>query len=146
MSSSRQLISILVMALLLACFIPGFASAKEDAPKVTIRVDGMGQDTVELAVNLLYGEYLQVELTAASGTGYEWKLVEDPRLSRVNKSEPVQLSADKDRPGGPYRITYTLQAGNESGTESIRFTLARPWETNKSPAKILMVDMTVIRR
>ena len=147
MLNYKRIVSSVVVTFVFACMFSAVVFAKEITPKVTIRVDGAGQDTVELAVNLLHGEYMRVELTAASGTGYEWKLVEDPRLTRITeKSEPVQLSDDKNRPGGQYRITYTLQAGAESGNESIRFILVRSWETNKLASKTLMVDMTVTRR
>ena len=147
MVNYKRIVSAFVLAFVFACVFSVVVSAKEITPKVTIRVDGAGQDTVELAVNLLHGEYFRVELMAASGTGYEWKLVEDPRLTRItDKSEPVQLSADKNRPGGRYQITYTLQAGAESGNESIRFILVRSGDTNRLATKTLMVDMTVTRR
>lgn len=145
MINCRHVVRIVALMLLFACALQGAAFAKEITPKVAVRIDGMGQGLTEVAVNLLPGEYIRVELTAASGTGYEWKLMEEPKLARVEKSGPEQVYPDKNLSGGPNRVIYTLQAGEASGTESLHFVLARPWEDNKLTVKKLSVNMTVNR-
>ena len=143
MTNAGRLLRNIALLLLLVCAVQGVAVAKEISPKVTVRVDGMGQDAVEMAVNLSPGEYMRVELTAASGTGYEWKLEEEPKFVRVDKTGPEPVNPEKNLSGGPYRTVYTLQAGEAPGTESIRFVLARPWEGNKAAAKSVSITMTV---
>ena len=145
MMNCRQIIRQVALMLLLACVLQGVAFAKEISPKVTVRMDGMGQGSTEVAVDLLPDEYIRVELTAASGTGYEWKLLEESKLATVEKSGPEQVYPEKNLSGGPNRVIFTVKALEASGTENLQFVLARPWEDIKMAAKKLSIKMTVNR-
>lgn len=140
MNRIRQAIGMLGVALVLAVLLPGVAGAEEAT--CAIQVDGAGKGEVVMALTLLPGDSVRVELTAASGTGYSWQLAGEPKLVAVDKSGPQPVRSEPGPVGAPYREVYVLRAGETAGDETIRFILARPWES-KMPAKTLTIAVTV---
>ena len=147
---SKKLLSKLVLVMMvLPLLVAGSVSAegmayREEPVKLTVQMDGFNQGTVDMALTLQPGELFRVELLSAAGTGYSWKIEGEPILvkaSQITDSQPV--SADKNLCGGPVRDTYLLKAGDELGTETIRFSFARPWEAGKLATKTLAITVTV---
>lgn len=148
LKQNLRLIRLLAVMLVAALLLPGAAAAegmayREVPVQVTVEMGGSGQGTAELATTLRPGEGIKVNLVAASGTGYVWQLANEPQLLKVvSKSDPQPLSEDQTLTGGPVRESFLLQAGDKPGQETLRFTLARPWESCQ-PAKTLAVTVTI---
>lgn len=134
-------------AVLLLVMINSSAAAdtayREEPVKVIIQVDGLQQGNIDMALTLRSGDAFRLDLIAASGSGYVWQMADSATLLRVHKSEPKPLVDSPKMSGGPFLDSYTLQAGNKPGTETIRFLLIRPWEDSKTPVKTLTVTLTV---
>ena len=147
--SKKLLAKLLLVMLVLLLLFAGSVSAegmvyREESVKLTVQADSLGQGVVDMALALQPGEVFRVELLSAAGTGYSWRLEGEPMLvgaSQIADSQP--LSADKNLCGGPLRDTYILKAGDELGTETIRFSFARPWEAGKLATKTLAIAVTV---
>lgn len=147
--SKKLLVKLLLVMLVLPVLFAGSVSAegmayREESAKLTVQVDSLGQGVVDMALALQPGEVFLVELLSAAGTGYSWKLEGEPMLVKASQTADAQpLSADKNLCGGPLRDTYILTAGDELGTETIRFSFARPWEAGKLATKTLAIAVTV---
>ena len=136
-----------LVAVLLLVMINSSAEAgtayREEPVKVIIQVDGVQQGNIDMALTLQSGDAFRLDLTAASGSGYIWQMADSTTLLRVHKSEPKPLADSQKMSGGPFLDSYTLQASDKPGTETIRFHLIRPWEDSKSPVKTLTISLTV---
>lgn len=148
MSRVPTVLRLISAVLWLFCLFPVAAQAegmayREVPLKLTVQMDGAGQGVTEMGLTLQKGEGLRVELTAASGTGYEWQLATQPEHLQVVAVIGPQPVSDKELCGGPYRLSYVLQAGDSPGTETIRFILTRPWEDKGQEVKTLVITINV---
>lgn len=149
---SKKLSKLLLVIMVLPLLFTGSVSAegmayREEAVKLTVQVDSLGQGVVDMSLVLQPGEVFRVELLSAAGTGYSWKLEGEPMLVSASQTADSQpLSADKNLCGEPLRDAYILKAGDELGTETIRFSFARPWEAGKLATKTLAIAVTVQER
>lgn len=140
----KTFIAILILVLSLFPAFAQAAAAPEDAAIVTVRVDGSGHDPVNLSIELKPGQSFRVELTAASGTGYLWRLAQEPNLVNIaDHTGPAFATKGKPMPGASQTEAYLFQAGSEPGTETMQILLARPWEEQGMAVKTVNLTVTI---
>lgn len=109
---------------------------------------GAGSDApVQRSGRMVVGERLEVRLGAYAGTGYLWTLAGPvPACFQMTTADPAgtvrpQGPAD-GRVGGGTMTTFGMTAiGQGEGT--LRFVLARPWESGAQAAPARTVDVEV---
>lgn len=126
-------------------------------------VTGDGTTDVQLDANttieLKVGHSARLELEAASGTGFEWRLTgwrEGPNTSATAGLVPAFVTANFDwstgvgtvepvkagTPGGPSNWVFEV-TGSQPGATTLDFTLARSWEKGQAPADRRSVTIEV---
>jgi predicted secreted protein len=105
------------------------------------------------------GHHIRLELEAASGTGFEWKLTgwrEGANSSTTAGAKPTFVTADFDwstgtgkvepvkagTPGGPAHWIFEI-TGKQPGAITLDFALARSWEKGQAPADQRSVTIVV---
>jgi hypothetical protein len=115
--------------------------------KVTIESSfgAEGQVPVARVLTVKAGDFIEVELLAAGGTGYEWKQMnENISLARLVSTEgPSPVEAKAGLVGGKERLVQIWQISDHatSGTEVLQYRLVRGWEKGVQPAR--SVDITL---
>jgi predicted secreted protein len=126
-------------------------------------VTGDGTEDVKLEKNTALackvGHHIRLELEAASGTGFEWKLTgwrEGANSSTTAGAKPTFVTADFDwstgagkvepvkpgTPGGPAHWIFEI-TGKQPGAITLDFALARSWEKGQAPADQRSVTIVV---
>jgi len=126
-------------------------------------VTGDGTEEVKLekntAIAAKVGQHIRLELEAASGTGFEWRLTgwrEGGNSSATAGAVPAFVKADFDwstgsgkvepaksgTPGGPSNWIFEI-TGKQSGAITLDFALARSWEKDQAPADQRSVTIVV---
>jgi predicted secreted protein len=93
-------------------------------------------------VNVEVGQQLRVNLPCSPGTGYSWRLIEDPgpQLSLVSSG---MTGKDSDMPGSSQTQDFMFTA-ETVGVKKLRFEYVRPWDDpGKTPAKTYFVTAHV---
>lgn len=112
-------------------------SYREISMQETVIVDGQKTNASDYRMEVKPGAYIRVELVAAGGTGYEWKLLnEDLQTTEVSykTSEPVKV--ELNRTGGPIKTVFIMKVKeNARGEEKLVFNLVRPWEKQGKEAQ-----------
>jgi predicted secreted protein len=77
-------------------------------------------------VTVRVGEQLHVTLRCSPGTGYSWRIVDDPepQLSLVSSTLNGRAT---DKPGSTQTQNFVLRARNR-GVKRLRFEYVRPWD------------------
>jgi predicted secreted protein len=126
-------------------------------------VTGDGTEDVKLekntAIACKVGHHVRLELEAASGTGFEWRLTgwrEGANTSATAGATPMFVTADFDwatgagkvepvkpgTPGGPSHWIFEF-TGKQPGAITLDFALARSWEKDQAPADQRSVTVVV---
>lgn len=126
-------------------------------------VTGDGTEDVKLekntAIACKVGHHVRLELEAASGTGFEWRLTgwrEGANSSATAGAKPTFVTADFDwatgagkvepvkpgTPGGPSFWVFEA-TGKQAGAITLDFALARSWEKGQAPADQRSVTIVV---
>lgn len=126
-------------------------------------VTGDGTEDVKLekntAIACKVGHHVRLELEAASGTGFEWRLTgwrEGANTSATAGAKPTFVTADFDwatgagkvepvkpgTPGGPAHWIFEI-TGKQPGAITLDFALARSWEKGQAPADQRSVTVVV---
>jgi predicted secreted protein len=89
------------------------------------------------------GSTFQVVLDGQSGTGFSWA-VDGAETGTVEllRREPLDASVERPAgvPGTGAQQTFVFLA-RRSGTVTLRFTHARPWETSPPPSRTYRVQV-----
>jgi len=126
-------------------------------------VTGDGTEVVKLdkstSIAAKVGQSIRLELEAASGTGFEWRLTgwrEGGNSSATAGAVPAFVKADFDwatgagkvepeksgTPGGPSNWIFEI-TGTQPGAITLDFALARSWEKDQAPADQRSVTIVV---
>jgi len=126
-------------------------------------VTGDGTEDVKLekntAIATKVGHHVRLELEAASGTGFEWRLTgwrEGANSSATAGATPSFVTSDFDwstgagkvepvkagTPGGPANWIFEI-TGKQAGAITLDFALARSWEKGQAPADQRSVTIVV---
>ena len=89
------------------------------------------------------GSTFQVVLSGRSGTGFSWT-VDGVEAGTVELLPPEPLDGSLERsanvPGAGEQQTFVFVA-RRSGTVTLRFTYARPWESTPGPSRTYRVQV-----
>lgn len=120
MTSYRRTVALLSTAALLALAALGFAGTTAGAttPALNVYSGSSNGKTVKLAK----GDVLFVDLRAASGTPYVWKVVKGKHTTKFRIVKRQTASVNPGVPGAPYRTTWTIK-GTKVGTATFRVVL-----------------------
>ncbi len=125
-------------------------------------ITGDGTEDVKLEKNtsiaVKVGGQVRLELEAASGTGFEWRLTgwRVGNVSATAGATPTFITADFDwttgigkvepvkpgTPGGPNCWIFEI-TGKQAGAVTLDFALARSWEKGQAPADQRSVTIVV---
>ncbi len=78
-------------------------------------------------VELVSGQDLEIALPLTAGTGYAWRLDDEPPAVLAGGSS---FMTDDRAPGAPVRTVYRYTAAVRGRTD-LAFTLKRPWESDR---------------
>ena len=124
--------------LLTACAVFAFAAP---APALTPHSSVLIQDDAAQPQTIKAGEEIFIALPSNRTTGYAWSAtVSDEKL--ISYEGNVYQRSSSSIPGAGGQQLFVFHA-NRSGTTTIAFTYARPFETNVAPTKTLTFTITV---
>ena len=90
-------------------------------------------------VELKAGQYIKFELINYGGTGYEWKLLNDPLklVIPVYTEGPSPINPSPGLMGGPTKLVQIFRVKDgASGEETFRYRLRRVWEKDSDIKKL----------
>jgi predicted secreted protein len=90
--------------------------------------------------NLSLGDKVQVELPAASGTGFTWVCTQQP--APLLKDEGMRRVQVDRSLGGQQKQIHTFST-DSAGKVEIMCRLVRPWERNSEPAETVKIELQV---
>ena len=144
----QNMFAILSMSFLIWGMAAAVVSAEDIAVReppiaMTVKADADDTATEGLVVDIKAGDFFKVELYAASGTGYEWELLnKDLQLLEVENSYSVMETPNLA--GGKMRTVYILQAKPDTvGQETVVFSLRRSWQPADMAAKTINCEVKV---
>ena len=114
-------------------------------PPIAMTVKAAADDAASdgLVVDIKAGDFFKVELFAASGTGYEWELL-NKALQLVNVENRYSVMETPNLAGCKMRTVYILQAKPDTaGQEIIVFSLRRSWQPANMAAKTVNCEVRV---
>lgn len=122
-------------------------TSEEPIIAMTIKADASGAVSEVLPVAIKAGEFFKVQLSAASGTGYEWVLLnKDLRLIEVINRSTDPTTDPPDVPGAKMCTVYILQAKPDTaGQETITFSLRQGWQLANMAAKTINCEVKVTK-
>ena len=122
-------------------------TSQEPIIAMTIKADASGAVSEVLPVAIKAGEFFKVQLSAASGTGYEWVLLnKDLRLIEVINRSTDPTTDPLDVPGAKMCTAYILQAKPDiAGQETITFCLRQGWKLANMAAKTINCEVKVTK-
>ena len=120
--------------------------AKVHTPKdMTITLDAAGGENEKSRVEarMSAGGTLTIQLPFQAGTGYSWALTSISSDLKM-MSQTTRSVSDDGRSGGPMLAVYVLECLSADSAQTARFELSRPWETDSSPVRelVLLVNGT----
>jgi predicted secreted protein len=106
------------------------------ASMIFISQDGNGRE-----LTLDRGDALEISLPATSGTGYTWRA--EPIAGAIVKQigEPRFKSDSAKLGASGYQVFVFVPAAEGAGVLELHYL--RPWEKDKTPAKVFKVMLTV---
>ncbi|MDG2031980.1 MAG: protease inhibitor I42 family protein [Phycisphaerales bacterium] len=116
-------------------------SQSDDRSVVAITAASGEQKTETRTVDSTIGKTLMVTLPGNSGTGYTWSMTSHSEGIQL-EGAPVTKPLKADTPGGPTVTTFELMM-EESGRQTARLELARAWEADTPPARVIDLVITV---
>ena len=124
--------------LMTACTLFAFAApARALTPHSPVLI----QDDAAQPQTIKAGEEIFIALPSNRTTGYAWSAtVNDEKL--ISYEGNVYQRSSSSTPGAGGQQLFVFHA-NRSGTTTIAFIYARPFETNVAPAKTLTFTITV---
>lgn len=145
----KKVFALLSMSLLIGSVAAAVVLAEdrafqEEAPiAMTVKVDADDAASEGLAVDIKAGDFFKVELYAASGTGYDWEVL-NKALQLVKVEKRYSVMETPDLPGGKMCTVYILQAKPDTvGQETVGFSLRRSWEPANMAAKTINCEVKV---
>ena len=138
----------LIVCLLAAILWCGSSSAWAEGMawrELPIAVKIMVQESPgEVGVTLKPGEYLDLKLAFAAGTGYQWQLQEAPKQLEIVHEATVSEAAP-GIVGGPQVQHYIIRATDDmKGSESLVFNLCRSWEKPEQKARTFRLTVEAV--
>lgn len=120
--------------------------ATVETPKdMTITLDPAGSENEKSRVEarMSAGGTLTIQLPFQAGTGYSWALTSISSDLKM-MSQTTRSLSDDGRSGGPMLAVYVLECLSADSAQTARFELSRPWETDSSPVRelVLLVNGT----
>ncbi|SMD12783.1 protease inhibitor I42 family protein [Sporomusa malonica] len=118
-------------------------TVREPPIAMTVKADADDAASEGLAVDIKAGDFFKVELYAASGTGYDWELL-NKALQLVKVEKRYSVMETPNLPGGKMCTVYILQAKPDTvGQEPVVFSLRRSWEPANMAAKTINCEVKV---
>lgn len=116
-------------------------SQSDDQSVVAIQAASGDQKTETRTVDSTIGKTVVVTLPGNSGTGYTWSMTSHSEGVKLENA-PVTKPLKADTPGGPTVTTFELMM-EESGRQTARLELARAWEADTPPARVINLVISV---
>lgn len=99
-----------------------------------------------LSVDVAPGTVLHVRLRAMPSAGFSWRLLSaDPSVLALQETRFERVGGKTDGPpkiGAPADQLFVLKAQDAGETQAV-FVYARPWETDKPPARTATLNVKV---
>lgn len=135
------LLPVTLLGLLVGC--QGGAPATRNAEPTVVIVDSdPGEDTVTRIVREAdQGGIVVVEAPGNGGTGYTWSMTAHSDGLELTGT-PVTTPVEAGVAGGPNRTVFRMRV-TEPGRQTARLELARTWEADTPPARVLEVVINV---
>jgi predicted secreted protein len=118
-------------------------SAIEQTKTITIDAATSEGEKNRVEVKMPAGGVLTIQLPFQAGTGYNWALSSISSDLKM-MSQTTRSLSDDGRSGGPMLAVYVLECLSANSVQTARFELSRPWETDTSPVRelVLLVNST----
>ena len=116
-------------------------SQSDERSVVAITAATGDQKTETKTVQSTVGKTVVVTLPGNSGTGYTWSMTahsEGVQLENAPVTKPLKAGT----PGGPTVTSFELMM-EQSGRQTARLELARAWEADTPPARVIDLVITV---
>ncbi len=94
------------------------------------------------AVSVKVGQRLLVKLGSNPSTGYEWSVDKSDEKLLAPDGETAFDVTDNDLDGAPTIQTLFFKA-KSIGKVALQLKYARPWETDKEPAKVYKITVNI---
>ncbi|MBP2637804.1 MAG: Chagasin family peptidase inhibitor [Firmicutes bacterium] len=136
--------SLLIWGMTASVVLADDMAVKEESPiAITVKADADDAVSEGLVVDIKAGDFFKVELYAASGTGYEWELI-NKALQLVKVEKRYSVMEMPNLPGGKMCTVYILQAKPDTGgQETVAFSLRRSWQPADMAAKTINCEVKV---
>ena len=136
-------ISFLIWGIVAAVALAEDMTVQEPPIAMTVKVDADDAANEGLVVDIKASNFFKVELYAASGTGYEWELL-NKDLQLVEVENCYSVMETPNLAGGKMRTVYILQAKPDTvGQETVAFSLRQSWQPANMAAKTINCEVKV---
>jgi len=138
--SAKYMLSAVLFLLCLCC--PAISNAASsntgDAEKMKLTKDDNGRN-----ISIALGSIVEIELSTASGTGYEWSVTKlDEQYLALIKEEKIVARPQDDKVGQPVVKRWYLRALRAGATEVV-ISLYRSWEGKDRPSDLFSINIDI---
>jgi len=136
-------VSFLIWSMAPVVALAADVTVQEPPIAITVKASADNATSEGLVVDIKAGDFFKVELFAASGTGYEWELL-NKALQLVKVENSYSVMETPNLAGGKMLTVYILQAKPDTvGQEVIVFSLRRSWQPANMAAKTVNCEVRV---